>query len=53
MAVTKEQIFSAADELAALPLDDDDNEGQGHTAPSARPIELDLEIDDHRPQPTE
>jgi putative ABC transport system ATP-binding protein len=43
----------AADELAALPLDDDDNEGQGHTAPSARPIELDLEIDDHRPQPTE
>lgn len=41
----------AADELAALPLDDDD--GQGHTTPSARPIELDLEIDGHRPQPTE
>ena len=45
----------AADVLAALPLDDDDddNEGQGHTTSSARPIELDLEIDGHRPQPTE
>ena len=44
----------AADELAALPVDDDDdNEGQGPTTPSARPIELDLDIDGHRPQPTE
>ena len=45
----------AADELAALPPvdDDDDNEGQGPTTPSARPIELDLDIDGHRPQPTE
>ena len=42
----------AADELAALPVDDD-NEGQGPTTPSARPIELDLDIDGHRPQPTE
>ncbi len=41
----------AADELAALPVDD--NEGQGPTTPSARPIELDLDIDGHRPQPTE
>jgi putative ABC transport system ATP-binding protein len=44
----------AADQLAALPVDDDDdNEGQGPTTPSARPIELDLDIDGHRPQPTE
>jgi putative ABC transport system ATP-binding protein len=42
----------AADELAALPVEDDD-EGQGPTTPSARPIELDLDIDGHRPQPTE
>ncbi|HIE93871.1 MAG TPA: ABC transporter ATP-binding protein [Acidobacteria bacterium] len=44
----------AADEVAALPPeDDDDNEGQDPTPPSARPIELDLELDGHRPQPTE
>ena len=33
--------------------DDDDNEGQDPTPPSARPFELDLELDGHRPQPTE
>ena len=43
----------AADEVAALPPEDDDNEGQDPTPPSARPIELDLELDGHRPQPTE
>lgn len=44
----------AADEVAALPPeDDDDNEGPDPTPPSARPIELDLELDGHRPQPTE
>ncbi len=44
----------AADEVAALPPEDaDDNEGPDPTPPSARPIELDLELDGHRPQPTE